>query len=137
MTEQIDLREIMQSAGGFSPDAYRFLRDGLVHTVRMVHGDDAVSIVDDDDDESRHVSGRQLCLGLRDYAIDRYGPLAKTVLNRWGLTCTEDFGKIVFALIDAKLMRKTDEDSLEDFRDVYEFDEAFRPLRPTSVRTAE
>ncbi|MEM7622042.1 MAG: Minf_1886 family protein [Planctomycetota bacterium] len=137
MTEQIDLREIMQKAGGFAPDAYRFLRDGLAHTVGMVHGEEAAIELPDDDDESRHVSGQQLCLGLRDYAIDRYGPLSKAVLNRWGVTCTEDFGRIVFALIDAKLMRKTDDDTLEDFRDVYDFDEAFRLVRLAPIAAGE
>ena len=124
MSEQIDLRDIMRAAGGYSPEAYRFLRDGLSHTVSVVHGDGS-SVIDDEDDESRHVSGRQLCMGLRDYAIERYGLLARTVLARWGVTKTEDFGRIVFALVDAGLMRKTDEDQLEDFQGVFEFDEAF------------
>ncbi len=121
-----DIPSIMQRAGGFSPHAFQFIRDGLSHTVSMVYGEDMASAVLDEEDESRHVSGRDLCLGLRDYAIRRYGLLAKTVLNHWGVTQTEDFGKIVFALVEAGLLRKTDEDSMDDFRGVFDFDEEFQ-----------
>ena len=68
---------------------------------------------------------QQLCLGLKDHAVRQYGLLARTVLERWGIRATGDFGKIVFAMIDAGLMKKTDDDSLEDFCGVYDFDEAF------------
>lgn len=121
VSEQIDLRAIMRQAGGYAPEAYEFLRKGLAHTVDMIHGSSGPT----GDDESRHVSGQQLCMGLRDYAIKRYGLLARTVLSRWGVTRTDDFGRIVFALIDNGLMRKTDDDTLDDFCGVYEFDEAF------------
>jgi len=107
----------------YPPAAYDFVREGLSHTVGMVHANAAP------DDESRHVSGQQLCLGLRDFAIKQYGMLAKTVLNRWGVNRTEDFGNIVFAMIDAGLMRKTDEDDIEDFRSVFDFDDAFGGVR--------
>lgn len=122
---EFDLKSIMENAGGYSPNAYAFIRDGLGHTVEMVHGPDAAAMPPSEDDESRHVSGRELCLGLRDYALRRYGLLTKTVLNHWGLHDTEDFGKIVFALVDAGLMRKTDEDTIEDFQGVFDFDEEF------------
>ncbi|MEM6930765.1 MAG: Minf_1886 family protein, partial [Myxococcota bacterium] len=72
-----------------------------------------------------HVSGADLCLGLRELAIDRYGRLAKTVLHRWRVRETADFGRIVFAMIDAGLLSKTDEDSFDDFVNVYDFEEAF------------
>lgn len=107
----------------YPPEAFQFVRDGLAHTVQMVHGQGAGV-----EDESRHVSGQQLCLGLRDYAQRRYGLLARTVLARWSIHATEDFGRIVFAMIDANLMRKRDEDTLDDFLDVYDFEEAFEGL---------
>ena len=120
----IDLKAILDEAGGYSPRAYEFLRDGLAHAVRSVHGDDAADRPPLDD-ESRHVNGQQLCLALRDYAIERYGLMARLVLARWNIHKTDDFGKIVFAMVDAGLMRKTDEDQIEDFFGVYSFDEAF------------
>lgn len=119
----IDWKKVRDRAGPYAPEAFEFIRQGLAHTVRMVHGEHAA--LDAAPDESRHVSGQQLCLGLRDFAIKQYGMLARTVLNRWGVRRTDDFGRIVFAMIDLQLMRKTEQDSLEDFRAVYDFGEAF------------
>lgn len=128
MSETFDIQAIMDRAGGYSPECYVFIRDGLAHTVGMIHGEEGVP-----EDESRHVSGHQLCLGLRDFGVQQYGLLARDVLNRWGIYETLDFGKIVFAMVDAGLMRKTDEDTLDDFRDVYDFDEAFDAPAPTMM----
>jgi len=89
----------------------------------MIHGE-----ASDSEDESRHVNGQQLCLGLRDYAVRRYGLLARTVLRNWNIHTTEDLGKLVFSMIEAQLMRKTDEDRLEHFQGVFDFDEAFGDL---------
>ncbi len=119
----INWQQLATEAGGFSPQVFEFIREGLEHTSRMIHGPGAAGA--DPDDESRHVSGADLCLGLKDLAIERYGPLARTVLEHWNVHSTEDFGRLVFALIDAGILRKTDEDSYEDFVGVYEFDEAF------------
>lgn len=118
-----DPRVIAQHAGPFPPQAVEFIRHGLAHTVKMVHGDRA-----DEADESRHINGRQLCLGLRDYAIRQYGRLARTVLRSWNITSTEDFGRIVFAMVEAEMMRQSKDDSIDDFRAVYDFDDAFSDL---------
>lgn len=118
---KVDFQTMRAKSGGYPPEAFQFVREGLAHTVKMVHGADT----DEGEDERRHVSGQQLCLGLKDHAIRQYGLLARTVLERWGIRATSDFGKIVFAMIDAGLMRKTDDDSLDDFGSVYDFDEAF------------
>lgn len=73
----------------------------------------------------RHISGRELLEGIRKYAVKQFGPMAKTVLHYWGVRETLDFGKIVFALIDSKLLSKQPEDKLEDFAGGYDFEEAF------------
>ena len=73
----------------------------------------------------RHISGAEFCDGLRRYSIDQFGPLARTVLEYWGIHKTVDFGKIVFALVEVGLMRKTEEDSLADFTNVYDFETVF------------
>ncbi|MDP3919546.1 MAG: hypothetical protein Q8R76_01895 [Candidatus Omnitrophota bacterium] len=73
----------------------------------------------------RHITGRELLEGIRKYSLDQFGPLAKTVLNYWGIHETADFGKIVFGLVDAGVLRKQPEDKIEDFENVYSFDEAF------------
>lgn len=74
---------------------------------------------------NRHVSGEDLCWGLRDLALQRWGRLASTVLRRWGVFSTEDFGRMVFALVDHGLLQKQPEDSIDDFVDVFDFESAF------------
>ncbi len=121
----IEWKTIRDSAGPYPQQAFEFVREGLSHTVGLVHGEGAAP-----DDENRHVSGQQLCFGLKDYAVRRYGLLARTVLAHWSINRTDDFGRIIFAMIDAGLMRKTDDDSFADFQGVYDFDEAFGSLQP-------
>lgn len=93
-------------------EAYSFILAGLHYTVSRFP-------------KPRHVTGEELCEGLRDYALEQFGPLARTVLEYWGVQSTEDFGKIVFLLIEAELLKKTEEDTLDDFKNLYDFSEAF------------
>jgi len=136
---QIDLKEIMDRAGGYSPACFGFIRDGLAHTVEMVHGNpaDQTMLELGLSEDSRHVCGHELCIGLKDYAIERYGMLAKSVLNKWGIHSTRDFGNIIFAMVEAGLMRTTDEDNIEDFDSIYQFDDVFadpaRTTRPVTL----
>ncbi|GAG33455.1 unnamed protein product [marine sediment metagenome] len=74
----------------------------------------------------RHVSGQELCEAIRQFAIDQFGYMAHTVLSNWGIHKTGDFGEIVFNLIGIGQMRKTPNDRIEDFSDVYDFDAAFK-----------
>lgn len=113
------LREVVRRVGLYPIDAYLFVNDGVSHTVRKTHGRRTRR------DQSMHITGAQLCHGLRELAIQRWGLLAGTVLRRWGVTSTMDFGRIVFAMVENELMSKTEEDRIEDFRDVFDFDEAF------------
>lgn len=129
MTDQeLDIKAIFERAGGYSPACLGFIRDGLAHTVEMVHGQPE-SVLMELGDEQRHVTGQQLCIGLRDYALQRYGLMSRAVLNKWGIRATRDFGRIIFAMVDAGLMRKTDDDTLDDFDGVYDFDDAFADPR--------
>lgn len=75
--------------------------------------------------EARHITGPELAEGVRDLAKARFGPMARTVLEHWGVHATEDVGQIVFALVEAGILIKQDEDELRDFVGVYDFDEAF------------
>ena len=102
-------------------DAFHFVRRGLDHTVHRIHAEpEKLS------EQERHVSGQQLCEGLRDYAAEQYGRLARLVLRRWRINRSEDFGQIVFAMVEGGLMQATESDSVRDFTGVYEFDDAFR-----------
>ena len=114
-----DWTEVLTNAGPYPIEAYDFVRDGLSYTVQHLKDQDRLS------DPDRHITGQELCLGLRDFAIDRYGLLAQSVLQTWNISRTEDFGRIVYAMIDAGLMTRTDDDSPEDFLGVYNFSEAF------------
>jgi uncharacterized repeat protein (TIGR04138 family) len=80
--------------------------------------------------ESRHVSGRELSEGCRELAVEEYGPFARTVLEYWGITSTKDFGELIFNLLDCGILTKTEEDSKEDFLDLYDFGEAFKDTFP-------
>lgn len=119
-------KAIRLKAGHYPQEAFQFVQEGLRHTAEMVHGEAAIKeTARGHVDPNRHVSGAQLCLGLRDFAIQKYGFLALTVLERWGIRRTDDFGRIVFAMIDGGLLRKSDDDAEADFHAVFDFDEAF------------
>lgn len=110
----------------FDRKAYDFVRLGLDHTVKELRKKDAVRA-----EKSRHVTGPELLEGLRVYALDQFGPLAKTVLNTWGIRRCQDFGDIVFNLIEYNVFSKTENDRREDFSDLFEFDDAFvKPFQP-------
>ena len=114
------MEDLIRQDGRYPPEAYAFLHDGLSHAAQTVHSEASP-------EGPRHVTGQQLCQALRDLAVQRYGLLARTVLSRWKIHGTIDFGNMVYLLIEGGFMKKTDEDSLEDFREVYDFSEAFRP----------
>jgi uncharacterized repeat protein (TIGR04138 family) len=80
--------------------------------------------------EPRHISGRELAEGVRDLAIERFGPMARSVLEHWGIHETVDVGDIVFALVEHGVLIKQDEDTRTDFVDVFDFDDAFDPQYP-------
>jgi uncharacterized repeat protein (TIGR04138 family) len=86
---------------------------------------------------NRHVSGRELCWGLRDYAIQRWGLLARMVLESWHVRSTIDFGRIVFGFIAFEMMRKQPHDSVEDFKEVYSFEEAFEEPYPIGANNGD
>ena len=113
------LEEVAEEVGLYPAQAYEFIQQGLGYTVNKVHGNEK------DEKASRHVSGRDLCEGLREFALMRWGLMARTVLGRWNVRRTVDFGRMVFAMIDHGWMSKTDDDTLDDFRDVYDFKSAF------------
>ena len=114
------VRPPMLEYGAYPPEAYDFVQQGLGFTVQMIHG-----AATKKPRRSRHVNGQQLCEGIRQYALNQYGMLAATVLRLWNIHSTLDLGRIVFAMIEAGHMQKTDEDSVEDFRNVFDFKSAF------------
>ncbi|MFT3686502.1 MAG: hypothetical protein QM783_16550 [Phycisphaerales bacterium] len=129
-----DWSAIRDRAKAFPPAAFDFVRDGLTYSVeklsvkkqdQAVPEDEAVIAAPGAAVVTRHISGQQLCLGLRDMARERYGMLALTVMHRWGVRATDDFGVMVYALIDRGEMRSSLEDRFEDFSNQFDFGEAF------------
>lgn len=86
-------------------------------------------------DEPRHLSGRELTEGVRELAIGQYGPLARTVLEHWGIHETEDVGRVVFAMVEQGILIKQDDDRPEDFADLFDFEEAFELNYPWKARS--
>lgn len=85
-------------------------------------------------DEPRHISGRELTEGVRELALGRYGPMARTVLEHWGIHSTGDVGGVVFAMVEQGILIKQDGDQPEDFADVFDFEEAFEVNYPWEAR---
>lgn len=131
MQQDPDLAEIItlicKEDPRYDRKAYDFVRAGLDQTVKELRKKDAARA-----ERSRHVTGAELLEGLRVYALDQFGPLAKTVLNSWGLHRCGDFGDIVFNLIEYNVFSKTENDRREDFTDTYDFETAFvKPFQPS------
>lgn len=117
---------------GFHPDAYDFLKIALRYTVhrspRVTTREERApegGAVPDSPEESQHVSGPELLDGIRLYALEQFGLLTVVVFDHWGIHNTEDFGRMVFDLIDRGEMFKTDQDQLSDFSNVYSFERVF------------
>ena len=126
--EIIDL--ILKDDARFDKRAYHFVRAGLDFTVKELKKRDPERAK-----RSQHVAGQELLHGFRAYAIEQFGPLAHTVLTDWGLKRCRDFGEIVFKLIEYNVLSKTDNDCLEDFAEIFDFDEAFlQPFEPETRR---
>jgi len=108
-------------------EAYVFLRLALDHTVKVLKKPTQ--------GPARHISGPELLDGIRQFALQEFGPITRTVLAEWGITRTEDFGEIVFNLVRHGVLGKTDQDQKEDFAGVYSFEAAFtHPFLPVSAR---
>lgn len=110
--DELKISELLIRDDRYSREAYRFVQEGLEFTVQR-RG------------RRGHVSGKELLEGIRDLARDRFGLMARTVLNQWGVHATADVGEIVFNLVDAQVMSKQDSDTRADFANVYDFEEVF------------
>ena len=113
------LDQLQEKHPRFHGKAYLFLLSSLHRVMEGLDG-------------PRHISGAELAEGVRGLALERFGPMARTVLQHWGIHTTADLGDIVFALVDCGVLIRQDGDSPEDFRDVFDFGEAFEQNYPRS-----
>jgi uncharacterized repeat protein (TIGR04138 family) len=105
--------EVADRDARYTKEAFWFVRDGVHQAVRSRAGG------------SGHVTAHELLETLRILALERYGTNAREQLRSWGVTRCEDFGEIVFALIDNGVFGKRPEDRKEDFENGYDFETAF------------
>lgn len=124
------LRRLALKDGRYAPDAFQFLFESLDHAIRLAGRENT-------EGTDRHVSGQELLAGMRAHAIEIFGPLAGAVWRAWGIRDTLDWGRIVFLLVEEGLLNRQETDSIEDFRQGFDFDEAFvasyRPTIPPEV----
>lgn len=119
------LDQILTKDPRYQRDAYLFVREALDHTQK--------AIIKENRGNLRHVTGQELLAGIRDYALAQFGPMALTVLEEWGVRNCQDFGEIVFNMVEVGLLAKTEKDSREDFLNGYDFEDAFRkPFLPST-----
>jgi uncharacterized repeat protein (TIGR04138 family) len=132
--QKIGFAEALESVVGSDPryqrDGYIFLRDSLDFTTKQQKKIKGVSV--------RHVTGPELLDGVQQYALKEFGPMVMTVFDSWGIRSCEDIGHMVFNLIGAGVFGKTEQDSIEDFKNVYDFKEAFvKPFAPAKPESAK
>ncbi len=107
----------------YPTDAYTFLRNALDFTIGAVNKGGVK--------DPGHVTGPELCQGVRKYAIEQFGPMVPTILETWGIGSTRDIGELVYNLISAGAFSKSNTDRIEDFDNVYEFRDVFvKPFLP-------
>ncbi len=106
------LLKVLNKDKRYDPQSYSFVMASLDFTSKRLN-------------RTGHVSGEELVEGIRGYALEQFGPMARNVLEHWGIKTTNDFGEIVFNMIDAGILGKTEQDSKEEFDDRFDFKAAF------------
>ena len=120
------IKEIHAMDPRYGKGAYYFIREALDHTLKNLEKNKSKN--------KGHVSGTQLLDGIRDFALDRFGPMTLTIMEHWNIRKCRDFGDIVFNLVDFGILGRTENDSLEDFENGYNFQDAFElPFLPKDL----
>ncbi|MFC1691978.1 Minf_1886 family protein [Candidatus Latescibacterota bacterium] len=106
------IEDIAEKDKRYRKEMYLFILAALEYTISKLP-------------ERRHVTGQELSFGVAEYAREKYGYMARLVLNNWGVKTTADFGEIVYLMIEQGIMSKIKNDSKSDFTDVFSFDKEF------------
>jgi uncharacterized repeat protein (TIGR04138 family) len=123
------LAEIVRRDPRYAYEAYEFVYEALSHTQKLLGRLPPQGTAGEA--AAHHVTGRQLLEGIRDLALRQFGLMARIVFRCWGIERTDDFGEIVFNLVEAGLMSKTEEDSRADFHNVFDLDAALTQYQIT------
>ena len=106
------LLKVMDRDKRYDPESYSFVMSALNFTKKRLK-------------RKGHITGGELLHGIKDYAVEQFGPMARIVLKYWGITSTNDFGEIVFNMIDVDLLGKSEQDLKEDFDSKFDFEAVF------------
>ena len=110
--------EITSRDSRYRPQAYHFIFDALEYTIEKLGRNQKTGT-------DRHITGQELLEGIRTFGKDQFGLLARVVFDYWGVHETQDFGEIVFNLVENQLLSRRDSDTKEYFKDVFDFKKAF------------
>ncbi|HEX7861672.1 MAG TPA: Minf_1886 family protein [Verrucomicrobiae bacterium] len=122
------LNKMVEENPQYHRDAYLFLREALDFTQKAITKSNKKRTR-----EGMHITAQELLKGIREYALAVFGPMTTTVFEEWGIKSCEDFGNMVFLMVENNLLRKTEQDRPEDFKNGFSFDEAFRkPFLPSA-----
>jgi uncharacterized repeat protein (TIGR04138 family) len=132
--QEVNFDEVLEKLVAQDPrfvrDAYHFTREALDFTQKLISRENKGNV--------RHVTGQELLDGIRQFALQQYGPMVVTVLEEWGVKTCRDFGDIVFNMVESGLLAKTEKDTRDDFQSGYDFTDAFRkPFWPQTKLDAE
>ena len=124
---------ILAKDNRYTREAYFFVRESLDVAQKRFAKAGGKSAKD----KRAHVSGQQLLEAIRAHALEQFGPLTLMVLEEWGVRRCEDFGELVFNMVESSLLGKTENDSRDDFKGGYDFFQAFRqPYLPKEIGRA-
>src|SRR5665213_238956 len=113
-----DVDQILERDARFAREAYIFVREALDYSQKVISRENRGQV--------RHITGQELLDGIRQFALQQFGPMTVTVFEEWGIKNCRDFGDIVFNMVEISLLAKTDKDSRDDFQNGYDFTDAFR-----------
>ena len=119
------LNDLVAADPRYAADAYFFVFEALRYAQRRLGKLRKTQTPRSEPAREEHLSGRELLEGVRDLALELYGPMTVAVFQQWGIHATSDFGEIVFNLVRSGDMKATEQDSRADFDDVYKFDQVF------------
>ena len=110
--------ELIREDPRYTYEAYEFVCEAVTHT------QERLGRAAEEPDADHHVSGGELLRGACELAVAQFGMMAPVVFKMWGIRATDDFGELVFKLIQATRLSKSDRDELEDFHEVFDLEKA-------------
>ena len=110
------VEKIITRDSRFREEAYEFISDAVLYTTQTI---------EEGEESKRHITGQELLEGIKDFAISQFGPMAKNVLESWGVCDSLSIGHIVFNMVDHQLLGSTKDDSIDDFKNGFDFETAF------------